>query len=110
MREYAWWRDTATNMWRTYFRAENDRTLFNSPADAQKCRLCDKVYSSLSECDRGIVRAFHTAKMGALAEAVNDYSRQTGIPVNVIYAVIHKTGRAVMVELGIVNPQDFARG
>lgn len=104
LREYAWWQNTSTNLWRTFFKILQGDTSLNTPADNRKFQICDSVYNRLSDRDKDILRNFHTAKMGYLAYAVEDYSARTGIAVPVIYSVINKAGRSVMVELGIVNP------
>lgn len=103
MREYAWWQNTSTNLWRTFFRMLDGDKSLNTPADQRKYQLCSTVYSRLSDRDKDILKHFHTAKMGYLVYAVEDYAARTGIPIPVIYSVINKAGRAVMVELGLVN-------
>lgn len=100
-----WWRTLARHLWRTYFVLVDTGTQYDTPVNQRKYTVCHKAYMNRSARDREIIRAFYTAKWGDSVYAVEDYSARTGIPTPTIYGVLLSANRAVIEELGLIEPE-----
>ena len=104
-KEYTWWKGTADNFWSLFFRLRNNKTEPSSPAEQKKYDTCSTVFLSLNEREQDILLTFYSCPYKFRAYAVEDYSSRTGFPIGVIYAIINRAGRAIMVELGIIDKE-----
>lgn len=100
-----WWQILANHLWRTYFVLVDTGTQHDTPVNERKYAVCHNAYLNRSARDREIIRAYYTAKWGDSVYAVEDHSARTGIPTPVIYAVLASAKRAVVEELGLIEPE-----
>lgn len=101
-----WWRGTATHMWRTYFKFEQDTLDWEhlSEPDRRIYAVCNHIFlHRFVATDQGILRMYFTSRWGDDRYAVEDYSSRTGIPTSVIWMVVKRANRIVMEETGFLE-------
>ena len=102
---FNWYKPLANHMWRAYFSVIRSGADLDSDVKRRKYDACHAVYILFPERDRNIIKAYYTAKWGDAAYIVDDYSARHGIPVPAIYALITKSQRAVVEQLGLIESE-----
>lgn len=104
-----WWSGTATHMWRVYFAMDRDGFNWDSLSlpDKRIYAICNHVLlKQFVSTDQGILRMYFTSRWGDDRYAVEDYSAHTGIPTTVIWMVIRRAKRNVMIEAGFLEKKE----
>lgn len=104
-----WWRNTANHMWRVYFALEREGFDWDtlSPPNRRIYAVCHHVFlKRFVKTDQDVLRMYFTSHWGDDQYAVEEYSSKHKMPVEVIWMVIRRAGRAVMEETGFLERKE----
>lgn len=104
-----WWSGTATHMWRTFFSLENNGFNWNklSEPDRKFYAVCNDVFiHEFVPSDQNILRMYFSSRWGDDRYAVEDYSAKNNIPTTVIWMVVRRAKRVVMVKTGFLEDKE----
>jgi len=104
-----WWKDTAIHMWRTYFTFINDGFDWDKLTNPEKriYALCNHLYvQEFTSVDQGILKMYFSSRWGDDQYEVKEYSKQTGIPVHVIWIVVRRAQRRIMEACGFLEQKE----
>lgn len=109
MKNYTWYRGVATHMWRTYFALERDGFEWEklSVPNQRMYAICNHVFlKRFGKTDQDILKTYFASRWGDDIYTVENYSAKHNIPVKVVWMVIHRANREVMIYAGFLERKE----
>jgi len=109
MKSVEWWRGVSNHMWRTYFALEKEGFDWDklSMPNRRIYAVCHHVFlKRFVASDQDILRTYFASRWGDDIYTVENYSIKHNIPVKVIWMVIRRANREVMIETGFLERKE----